>query len=344
MSRTSTKETLAGGHFMSVINVLMQLRKVCNHPNLFESRPTVSAFVTSAMSVSCPTLVIKAMEKSVFEEVDLQHLNLHLPSLCKDASYTVERRHSLITPKTLIEEIDSRKDIKTEAPSHPTNLNDRIRLMVFERLFTSTNPIQQQKNASLLANRPASRSESPTSQHKVISTPTGTPVTAKSSLIQVKTDSTDSNTSRTTSSSQSITLQYQTAQGTRWATIPNGQIRHLPGGVVQIVTSGVSPRSATPVSSQNTLPPSDATTEADVNVAELSSSSKRLPAESYTKMLCRMTASKRAATLSRIHRINQQRCDSSQPYLPRNTIDLLTSITQPRYESSCSIPHYFWRD
>uniref|UniRef100_H2YBN5 SNF2 N-terminal domain-containing protein n=1 Tax=Ciona savignyi TaxID=51511 RepID=H2YBN5_CIOSA len=77
---------------MSVINVLMQLRKVCNHPNLFESRPTVSAFVTSAMSVSCPTLVIKAMEKSVFEEVDLQHLNLHLPSLCKDASYTVERR------------------------------------------------------------------------------------------------------------------------------------------------------------------------------------------------------------------------------------------------------------
>uniref|UniRef100_H2YBN3 Uncharacterized protein n=1 Tax=Ciona savignyi TaxID=51511 RepID=H2YBN3_CIOSA len=375
MSRTSTKETLAGGHFMSVINVLMQLRKVCNHPNLFESRPTVSAFVTSAMSVSCPTLVIKAMEKSVFEEVDLQHLNLHLPSLCKDASYTVERRHSLITPKTLIEEIDSRKDIKTvdqrrkikfvisvsdriqlnshqtlknpyfssEAPSHPTNLNDRIRLMVFERLFTSTNPIQQQVRLSIY-----NKCAQDTIWCVVISTPTGTPVTAKSSLIQVKTDSTglfiispldiehhmvstfcasitvqglfnnlhdhaDSNTSRTTSSSQSITLQYQTAQGTRWATIPNGQIRHLP---VHILHENKA-----------------------YGFTELSSSSKRLPAESYT-MLCRMTASKRAATLSRIHRINQQRCDSSQPYLPRNTIDLLTSITQP----SCSIPHYFWRD
>ncbi len=30
---------------MSVINVLMQLRKVCNHPNLFEARPTLSPFV-----------------------------------------------------------------------------------------------------------------------------------------------------------------------------------------------------------------------------------------------------------------------------------------------------------
>jgi len=34
---------------------------------------------------------------------------------------------------------------------------------------------------------------------------------------------------RSTSVTQSITLQYQTAQGTRIATIPNGQIRHLPG-------------------------------------------------------------------------------------------------------------------
>uniref|UniRef100_A0A3Q0RT20 Snf2-related CREBBP activator protein n=1 Tax=Amphilophus citrinellus TaxID=61819 RepID=A0A3Q0RT20_AMPCI len=29
----------ASGHFMSVINILMQLRKVCNHPNLFDPRP-----------------------------------------------------------------------------------------------------------------------------------------------------------------------------------------------------------------------------------------------------------------------------------------------------------------
>uniref|UniRef100_A0A3B5L2J3 Snf2-related CREBBP activator protein n=1 Tax=Xiphophorus couchianus TaxID=32473 RepID=A0A3B5L2J3_9TELE len=34
------------GHFMSVINILMQLRKVCNHPNLFDPRPIQSPFIT----------------------------------------------------------------------------------------------------------------------------------------------------------------------------------------------------------------------------------------------------------------------------------------------------------
>jgi len=54
MSRAKTRETLAGGNFMSVINVLMQLRKVCNHPNLFEPRPTVSPFVVSAHDAPSP--------------------------------------------------------------------------------------------------------------------------------------------------------------------------------------------------------------------------------------------------------------------------------------------------
>ena len=34
---------------MSVINVLMQLRKVCNHPNLFEPRPIVTSFITEPL-------------------------------------------------------------------------------------------------------------------------------------------------------------------------------------------------------------------------------------------------------------------------------------------------------
>ena len=41
MGQASTKETLSGGSFMSVINVLMQLRKVCNHPDLFEGKSSL---------------------------------------------------------------------------------------------------------------------------------------------------------------------------------------------------------------------------------------------------------------------------------------------------------------
>ncbi|KAG8703670.1 swr1 complex component [Ceratobasidium sp. 395] len=48
MSRAQTKETLAGGNFLSIVNCLMQLRKVCNHPDLFEVRPIVTSFAIPA--------------------------------------------------------------------------------------------------------------------------------------------------------------------------------------------------------------------------------------------------------------------------------------------------------
>ncbi|CAO3618792.1 unnamed protein product [Cunninghamella blakesleeana] len=44
MGRAKTKETLASGNFLSIINTLMQLRKVCNHPDLFEERPIITSF------------------------------------------------------------------------------------------------------------------------------------------------------------------------------------------------------------------------------------------------------------------------------------------------------------
>ncbi|KAH0841203.1 Helicase swr1 [Fonsecaea pedrosoi] len=44
MSRAQTKETLASGNYLSIINALMQLRKVCNHPDLFETRPINTSF------------------------------------------------------------------------------------------------------------------------------------------------------------------------------------------------------------------------------------------------------------------------------------------------------------
>jgi SNF2 family DNA or RNA helicase len=52
-----TRDTLDNGNLLSVINVLMQLRKVCNHPNLFEERPVISPFVGQPVSLQVPGLV-----------------------------------------------------------------------------------------------------------------------------------------------------------------------------------------------------------------------------------------------------------------------------------------------
>lgn len=61
-----TKETLASGNMLSVINVLMQLRKVCNHPNLFEPRPTISPFQMEALTYTVPRSVFNIMEYDPF--------------------------------------------------------------------------------------------------------------------------------------------------------------------------------------------------------------------------------------------------------------------------------------
>jgi SNF2 family DNA or RNA helicase len=53
-----TKETLADADFFSIMNVLMQLRKVCNHPDLFESRTIESPFIMSnQITFKCPQLI-----------------------------------------------------------------------------------------------------------------------------------------------------------------------------------------------------------------------------------------------------------------------------------------------
>ena len=62
MSRTKTKETLATGNYMSIINILMQLRKVCNHPNLFAEPDIASPLLLPALAIAMPALVVRDFE------------------------------------------------------------------------------------------------------------------------------------------------------------------------------------------------------------------------------------------------------------------------------------------
>ncbi|XP_052053936.1 helicase SRCAP isoform X2 [Apodemus sylvaticus] len=76
MAQTTTKETLATGHFMSVINILMQLRKVCNHPNLFDPRPVTSPFITPGICFSTASLVLRATEVHPLQRIDMGRFDL----------------------------------------------------------------------------------------------------------------------------------------------------------------------------------------------------------------------------------------------------------------------------
>lgn len=81
MSRAATKETLASGNFLSIVNCLMQLRKVCNHPDLFEVRPIVTSFAMSRSAVAdfeIKELLVRKrlLAQDVMEEVDLRSMGL----------------------------------------------------------------------------------------------------------------------------------------------------------------------------------------------------------------------------------------------------------------------------
>lgn len=60
---------MASGNLLSVINVLMQLRKVCNHPNLFEVRPTVSPFQMEAIEYVTASLIWSALDYDPFKVI-----------------------------------------------------------------------------------------------------------------------------------------------------------------------------------------------------------------------------------------------------------------------------------
>ncbi|KAL4901819.1 helicase swr1 [Aspergillus multicolor] len=81
MSRAQTKETLASGNYLSIINCLMQLRKVCNHPDLFETRPISTSFAmpcSVATEFEIKELLVRRhlLYRHPLEKLDFDFLNL----------------------------------------------------------------------------------------------------------------------------------------------------------------------------------------------------------------------------------------------------------------------------
>ncbi|PWN34705.1 uncharacterized protein FA14DRAFT_160196 [Meira miltonrushii] len=84
MSRAKTRESLASGNYLSIINCLMQLRKVCNHPDLFEQRPIVTSFAMNRSAVADYEIKELLVRRNLLsdpehdrESVNLDVINMH---------------------------------------------------------------------------------------------------------------------------------------------------------------------------------------------------------------------------------------------------------------------------
>lgn len=117
MSLSKTKETLASGNFLSVINVLMQLRKVCNHPNLFEPRPTISPFMMSSVAYNVPGIVTTPLDYNPEVDINLSNLQLLLANTgCSMTSLACDYiKSKKVTRDKLFEELEDDKESDTSS-------------------------------------------------------------------------------------------------------------------------------------------------------------------------------------------------------------------------------------
>ncbi|XP_043473179.1 helicase domino isoform X1 [Leptopilina heterotoma] len=176
MSRAKTRETLASGNLLSVINVLMQLRKVCNHPNLFEVRPTISPFQMEGIEFVTSSLIANALEYDPFEHIDLSCVNLLLVKVeIMLTAFVAHRARRLKTPRKLIEEIDSTPEPPPRCPSGKIKINVRL-----SNQAKATNVVQQPKAKSITSAVLSPRvGTSPLVKSASNQTPTGQGVTLR---------------------------------------------------------------------------------------------------------------------------------------------------------------------
>jgi len=133
MSKARTKETLAGGNLLSVMNVLMQLRKVCNHPNLFEPRAIASPFQMEPIVYHTASLVYGLLDYNPFEHVNLYTNNLLLADLeFSLTAFAAHRIRRFQANPQLIQEIDT-------APAPPP-LCPRGKIRLHVRASSSQQP------------------------------------------------------------------------------------------------------------------------------------------------------------------------------------------------------------
>ena len=93
MSRSTTRALLSGGNYMGMMNILMQLRKVCNHPDLFEPRPIESPYIVRDMTYNPGNLFLNVLNKGPLNQIssnllmlwrDTADVTASLDQLCPD--------------------------------------------------------------------------------------------------------------------------------------------------------------------------------------------------------------------------------------------------------------------
>ncbi|XP_056171035.1 protein PHOTOPERIOD-INDEPENDENT EARLY FLOWERING 1 isoform X3 [Syzygium oleosum] len=141
IASSETQATLANANFFGMISVIMQLRKVCNHPDLFEGRPIISSFDMSGIVTQLSSSVCSILSTGPFSGVNLEglgflftHLDFHMTSWESDEVRSIETSSDLIINRVDLNYQNEdwycpRRDRKR---SHQTNIFEEIQKALWE--------------------------------------------------------------------------------------------------------------------------------------------------------------------------------------------------------------------
>ncbi|XP_069817115.1 E1A-binding protein p400-like isoform X2 [Dendropsophus ebraccatus] len=109
MMQPGTQDSLKGGHFVSVLHVLTQLQRICNHPDLVDPRSGHSSYACEALQYKTASLVLQALQYDPWKSVDLSLFSL-LELENKMTRYEAQVLPKQKVTRKLLQEIHSHPD------------------------------------------------------------------------------------------------------------------------------------------------------------------------------------------------------------------------------------------
>ncbi|KAN0122280.1 SNF2 family N-terminal domain containing protein [Hyaloscypha variabilis] len=125
LNRDDTRGTLASGNYLSIINCLMQLRKVCNHPDLFIERAIMTSFPMEKSAVAdfeIKELLVRRrlLREDPMTKASLEFLNL-VPAKHERFSGALTSRSAVLSAQRVL--MDMREAQRLRAQNALTNLD-----------------------------------------------------------------------------------------------------------------------------------------------------------------------------------------------------------------------------
>ncbi|XP_045563150.1 E1A-binding protein p400 isoform X3 [Salmo salar] len=246
LTQPGAQEALKTGHFVSVLQVLMQLQRICNHPDLVNIRETSSSYVCSSLQYNTPSLVLGALQEDQRTSLDLSLFDL-ISNENRLTRYEAEEvLPKLKVTRQLIEEIHSAPD----PPARPKPCKIKP-MRLFQpvqygtkpegRLVPMTNTVGQQRPPATTTTPPTTATTTSTAPQPARATTTTTTTQGGDVLKIAQLASIAGSQNRISQPETPVTLQFQgnkfTLSPSQLRQLTTGQPLQLQGNILQIVSA-----------------------------------------------------------------------------------------------------------